>query len=404
MLRSRLLAMFALAAIPAFAASPARAQCGPDGLTGPCCGPTFATLPQIPGLQRDARFLCFDACNTSLNAGYCVNLGPPVQKFVNGQPLCGVYDIRVRLRFCGTQNFVWLGAVTAFYTRNWIETPAVGQTLNVWRFAINGDLIPTNLLPPGPCDRPACLNNFTRVYFSGYIDYALDCATNTWQVAFTLNHECDAVHHQTGFSRPAPPGGLHPTRSFSIVCPGAGFVPYTGVAGLPRSDGTITAEAIRWNNWASPPPQACSFEEPVNGGMLAQNEFCFCVTSGPAQYIATVVDAVSVCASQAVPSPLGMFMQKRVGNWTAPGAFPGVEYTLFDFGWLAYRNGCSGTNTQEWFEGGETVGGYPATGFGGALLDREFEDWGSCNVDTVNLAPRIGAPHFSSYLIYLNLP
>lgn len=405
LVHSRWIGTLALASILAFAAPSARAQqCGPDGLNGPCCGPTFPTLPQFPAMQRDANWLCFDSCQTSLNVPYCAIIGAPLKMQVNGQPQCSAYTIRIRLRTCGTTNFVWLGATNAFYTRNWQESPAPGQLLTIWRFAINGDMLPTNLLPPGPCDRPACLNGQSRIYVSGYIDYALDCQTNTWQVAFVLSHECDAIHHQLGFSRPAPATGYHPTRSFSIVCPGVGFAPYLPGAVSPRSDGPITAEAIRWNNWMAPAPQACTFEEPVNGGFFAQNEFCFCGTAGPPQYISTNVDAVSICGSQAVPSPLGSFMQKRIGNWTAAGSYPGVEYALFDFGWLSYRNGCSATNTQEWFEGGETLGGYPAFDFAGLTLDPEFEDLGSCNFLTTNPATRIGAPHVSNYMIYLNLP
>ena len=174
--------------------------------------------------------------------------------------------------------------------------------------------------------------------------------------------------------------------------------------GNPRSDGQITAEALRWNNWTAPAPQACTFEEPANGGFNAQNELCYCVATGPAQNISTNVDAVSVCGSQAVPSPIGAYMQKRVGGWTAAGSFPGIEYALFDFGWLSYRNACSATNSQEWFEGGETVGGYPAFSFTGTPLDREFEDLGSCNASATNPAIRIGAPHMADYLLYLNLP
>lgn len=404
---SRWFGPLALVSIFALAASPARSQCGPDGLDpGPCCAQTFATLPQIPAFQRDARFLCFDGCQLAQNTGYCVNIGPPLPMQVGGQVLCGAYNIRIRLRFCGTNNFVWLGYVNAFYTRNWQESPVPGQILNVWRFVINGDMLPTPLLPAGACNRPACLvptpGGYTRVYFSGYIDYALDCATNTWQVALALSHECDSIHHQPGTARPAPGAGLHPTRSFAIVAPGATFVP--SVSG-PRSDGPVTAEAIRWNNWTSPPPQACTFEEPVNGGFFAQNEFCFCsAAGGPPQYISTLVDVTSVCGSSAVPSPLGPYMQKRIGGWTAAASFPGLEFVLFDFGWLQYRNGCTATAGPQWFEGGETFGGYPAFGFTGLLLDPEFEDLGSCNNSTTNPAVRIGAPHVSNFLLYLNLP
>ena len=140
----------ALVAFIALAAPPGRSQCAPDGLDGaPCCGATFAAIPQIPALQRDANFICFDGCQVSQNVPYCVNIGPPLQMQSGGQLLCGAYNIRIRLRFCGTSNFVWLGFVNAFYTRNWQESPAPGQILNVWRFVINGDMLPTNFLPAG---------------------------------------------------------------------------------------------------------------------------------------------------------------------------------------------------------------------------------------------------------------
>jgi hypothetical protein len=77
---------------------------------------------------------------------------------------------------------------------------------------------------------------------------------------------------------------------------------------------------------------------------------------------------------------------------------------LFDFGYLSYVNGCTATTSQEWFEGGETVGGYPATAFTGLPLDPEFEDLGSSNNSTTNPAIRIGAPHFANYLLNFNLP
>ena len=91
-----------------------------------------------------ANWLCFDTCQTSLNVPYCANVGAPLPMKVNGQKLCGAYTIRVRLRFCGTNSFVWLGGMNAFYTRNWQEMPSPGQILTVWRFAINGDMLPTN--------------------------------------------------------------------------------------------------------------------------------------------------------------------------------------------------------------------------------------------------------------------
>jgi hypothetical protein len=399
----RFFGSFALVTALALAAPPARSQCGPDGLDGgPCCASTFATVPAIPAMQTDARWLCFNGCQVTQNFLDCVTLGPVLPATGGGAVLCGVYNIRFRVKTCGTTNYLWNGSVKAFYSRTWQESSVVGAVnLQVWRFVVNGDLIPTPLLPTGPCRKPACTSLYTRIYFSGYIDYAFDCLSGGWQVAFALSHECDSIHHRLGTARPAPSSGLHPSRSFSIVGPGSTFVPSS--SGTVRSDGPINAEAVRWNNW-TPAPQACTFEEPTIGSFLALNEFCFCTATGPNQYIATFVNANGACGSSVAPDPVMPLMQKRIGGWTSTTQYPGPEFVLFDFGYLRYVNGCTATSSQEWFEGGETVGGFQAVSFTGLPLDPEFEDLGSCNNSTSNPAIRIGAPHVSNYLLNFNLP
>ena len=87
--------------------------------------------------------------------------------------------------------------------RTWIETPVAGTQLQVWRSLINGDFGPTTSVPNTPCTIPGCSVAYSRYYFTGYIDYALDCATNQWQVAFGLTHECDGIHHTPASVRPA---------------------------------------------------------------------------------------------------------------------------------------------------------------------------------------------------------
>ena len=400
--RPRIFGSLALVAILALAAPPSRAQCGPDGLDGgPCCASTFATIPAIPAMQTDCRWLCFNGCQVSQNILNCVNLGPLVPATGGGALLCGVHDVRFRVKNCGTTLFLWNGSLKAYYSRTWQEFPVVGAPpIQVWRFIVNGDLLPTVSLGNGPCIKPACLSQFTRCYFSGYMDYAFDCSTSVWKVSFAVSHECDSIHHRVGTARPAPSTGFHASRSFSIVGPAAGFVPAN--AG-PRSDGPITADAVRWNNW-TPPPQSCTFEEPANGVFQALNEFCFCTAGGPNQYISTLVNANGACGSAVGPDPLSMLMQKRIGGWTNPNVFPGVEFALFDFGFLRYTNGCNMLNTSEWFEGGETLGGFQAVNFTGLPLDPEFEDLGSCNNSTVNPAIKIGAPHVVNYILNFNLP
>ena len=401
---SRFLGSAVLLAVLALIAPPASAQCGPDGLdSGPCCSNAFVTLPQFPAMQTDVRWLCFNGCNTAQNIMYCANVGVPVGSGAGGQLLCGVYDIRFRLKTCGTTNFLWNGALKAHYSRTWNESSIPGTVnLQVWRFVVNGDLLPTTLLPTGICIRPACLNNFSRLYVSGYIDYAFDCVNGGWQTAFALSHECDSIHHAPGTARPAPASGFHGTRSWSIVGPGSTFVPSTATGG-PRSDGAITGESMRWNRW-NPAPQTCAFDEPANGSFVAGNEFCFCSATGPGQYINTTVVASGTCNSSVSPDPNGPFMQKRIGGWTSATQYPGQEFVLFDFGFLRHVNGCTGVNTTQWFEGAETVGGYFSVALTGLLLDPEFEDLGSCNNAITNPAIKIGAPHISDYQLQFNLP
>jgi hypothetical protein len=389
------LALFAL---------PAPAQCLPDGLgAAPCCGPAGVMLPQFPAMSQGIQFICFDGCQPALNVSYCVNIGPPTTIQSGGATVCGAYHIRFKVKTCGTTTVLWNGLVNAYYSRNWqvSSPPPGGVNLTVWRFVINGDFAPTPSLPNNPLQKPACTSQYARVYFSGYIDYALDCSTNTWQVAWNLNHECDGIHHLTGTARPAPSSGLHPTRSFSFVGPGAGFV--VSSAGSASSNGPITQQAVRWNNWANS-PAICTLDEPATGSFQASSAFCLCAVGGSSQYVATNVSASGACGTAVTPSPIFGFYQKQIGTWTNPSVYPATQFLLFDFGYLAYANGCNGMFTQEWFEGAETLHGYPAIDFNGVALGTQFEDLASASTSMTNQATRIGAPHVSYYMLNFNLP
>jgi hypothetical protein len=390
------------AAALALAALPARAQCGPDGLDGgPCCAPAGVVLPQIPGLTQDMRWLCFDTCQPTVNNLYCVQVGTPIPVKQGGVAVCGAYTIRFKASVCGTPTVLWNGLTRAHYSRTWLESTSAGTVLQVWRFLVNGDFAPTANVPMSPCDRPACLGTYNRIYFTGYIDYAFDCATGNWEFAFGLTHECDGIHHDPSSWRPAPATGLHPTRSFTMVSPGAAFVA-ASTAPI-QSDGPIFQQAMRWNNWALS-PNICTFEEPCQGNFFAQNQFCMCLPAvATPQYISSFVNAMSVCGSSVNPSPLGMFLQKRIGGWTNPGAFPGNEFLLFDIGWLDYTNACTGLFSNEWFEGVETIDGYPAFDFTGGTLGRQFEDVESCNQSPTSMAIKIGAPHVPYYVLNFNM-
>lgn len=390
----------------AFALKADAQQCHiPDNLDfGPCCAPAAVNLPNIPqvGVQQGV-WLCFDNCAPVLQRPFCVTIGKPQPVMQAGVRICGEYNIRFQLKDCGTNLLHWTGGVRATYSRTWDEMSTAGAVPStVWRFIINGDLVPTNNVPNTPCERPASLNVYSRLYVSGHIDYSLDCGTNTWSVAWSLNHECDSVHHSPLSARPAPAGGFDPGKSFSIVGPALGFMPVPNNTLI--SDGPITSGSLRWNNWAAA-PSICTFREPANGNFVANNTYCLCgpVTAG-AQNVDSFVQAQGNCGSSVSPSPTGRFTQKRIGVWTNPNAFPGVEHLLFDFGELRWQNACNGVGSIEWYEGAETIGGFPAIDNTGLLLGRQFEDLGSCNTSATNSSRRIGAPHVVYSILNFNLP
>ena len=404
-MHARLFSPFAAATLVLALASlapAARAQCGPDGLNGgPCCAPAAAALPAFPAVNQTARWICFDGCLSPSAQVYCSHLGAPLPVMSGGALVCGAYSIRVNLKDCASGALIWNGSVNATYSRNWQASSLAGAiNLNVWRFVVNGDLLPAPALQTNPCLRPDCLNNYARLYVTGYVDYAFDCAAGTWQVSWMLDHECDSVHHALGTARPAPATGLHPTRSFTVVAPDAGFV--VSPTGTNQSNGAIAQQALRKNNWAAS-PQICMFEESCQGVFQAQQQFCQCVPAAVSQYITTNVNAVGGCGSTIAPSANGLFEQKRIGRWTNPAVYPGSQFVLFDFGWLATGDGCTGAGTQEWYEGVETIRGYPAFDFAGTPLGSQFEDLGSANLSATSQAPRIGAPHVVYWLLNFNL-
>jgi hypothetical protein len=380
-------------------ASVARAQCGPDGLNGgPCCGPAGVNLPAFPAVTMNAKWIAFDACSSQFTTTYCSHLGIPNPMQGGGALICGAYTIRVQMRDCSSGLFVWNGQVDAFYSRNWQASSIAGAiNLNVWRFVVNGDLLPGPGLVSTQYSRPSCISHYPRLHVTGYVDYVYDCIAGTWQSAWMLTHECDSVHHAAGTARP---GTFHPNISFTVVAPDAGFV--VSPASPAQSNGAISQQALRRNNWATT-PQICTFEEACQGVFQAQNALCQCVPTGLSQYVTTTVSAGGACGSAIAPSANGPFEQKRIGRWTNPAVYPGNQFLLFDFGWLSTQDGCTGAGSQEWYEGVETIRGYLAYDFAGIPLGTQFEDLASANLSATSQAPRIGATHIAYWLLNFNL-
>ena len=410
---TRSLRALAVAAIFVFggsAASTARAQCLlPDGLDViPCCTPTSAALPTFPGITDTSKYIGWRDCAAQINQNLCVAFQPPRPVFQAGAVVCGLYTIKMQVMTC-PGRVLWTSTLRAHYSRQWVERHPGGQLIGVWRLLLNGDLVPSSFLlsqPPGsnPAVVPTCFGPFHQVFFSGYIDYALDCSTNTWSIAWAINHDCDMIHHGPGSARPAPAAGFHPNRSFTFLGPSVGFVvdPVTP----PRANGPVMGESARWNDWASL-PAICRTEEALNGTVQALADFCPCSTAPVnAQYTDSLLNAGGSCGTGIVTPPpaAAHLLHKRIGIWTNPVVYPGPEFLVLNFAEILYTNGCTGVTTQERFEGVTSEDGFFALDYAGNALLKKFTDLGSCNKNPGNMARVVGVPYVTQYVIAANTP
>ncbi|MBI3848142.1 MAG: hypothetical protein HY292_26205 [Planctomycetes bacterium] len=387
-------------------ASRASAQCGPDNLdTLPCCSPLSATLPTFPAITQQGRYVCFNSCATAVNQQVCVTINAPVPAN-SGGPICGVYIIRFTFRLCGSGNIIWQGNMRAQYARNWLEGNSATR-YGVWRFLLNGDLSPTAIVPNVPNAKPPCVANFAnRAYFSGYVDYALDCSTpNTWFAAFALNHDCDKWTHAAGTGRVIG-GGSHAARSYVFMGPSAGF--NVDPANGPWITGSGAGEAMRTNDWPAV-PNICRAEEIIlaPAAYIPQTPMCQCLPGAlsPTQFNETVIQVQGACGSRFDTSnpPIGPFpfAQKAIGYWTIAGTFPSQAHLFIDHGTMLHGDACTSTATTEFMEGVTTLtGGVTLQDYAGNPLGNNLVDLGSSN--GVGGAVQIARPHVVWYLMGMN--
>jgi hypothetical protein len=388
---------------------------GPDGLDGStlnCCQPTSAILPTFPAFQGQSfKYVCFDNCNVQINVNLCAQIGAPQPVLAGGGVVCGVYLIRFTMTTCaGGMPTLWSGNMRAHYSRTWIEssTPGAVPDIQVWRFLLNGDLVPGTGLPTAnPCAFAPCIPaSGGKLHVWGFIDYAGSCTSaGGFRVAWALNHGCDFSEHGPGSARP---GAFHPTKSYTWVGPSAGFVVDPVTTTLSNGNAAPGQDAIRKNQWSTL-PAICLFEEPLQISSIFPNgTFCACGGGGP-QYDRSIFRAIGQCGTTISQTPGAAipFMQKRIGRWVG-GAFPGNEELLLDEGFLTVQEGCvTGSILPQYVQGVETIGGFPAFKAGTAPLiplDRQFEDLATANRGPANSAIVIGAPYISWFIVNINLP
>lgn len=400
------------AAVSLLAFAPAAlAQCpAPDGLDGGACwGAASATLPEFTGAEQDALRITWRNCAVEDATGYRARWGRfrPAQR-PTIPTLCSVYVARLELFETAGGSLAFTGALRVFYSRTWLETTEEGRELQVWRYLLNGDLAPRAGAGTPPVGIPPCEGAFgNKVQFTGYIDVARHCPSGPTLIAWSLNHDCDALSHVGGFPRG---GSFHADRSYTIVGPAAGFVPSNALA---SESGSSSAEAIRPLDLISKVTgtpasgDICLFEEPMDSATVTPlGDFCPCPDSTAAvQYRQSSVDVRSLCGTVLVSAggfPDGL-VSKSIGSWTDSSSFPGAESLLSSVGGYRTIEPCRPRDEFQVFYGVTTRGGYEARTLGGGLLPRTFVDQGNA-LRFPDFTPVMNLKFVTDVIVNANLP
>lgn len=392
-----------LAAFPV----PASAQCFPDGLDGsPCCSLASPKLPKFPVIAHQALGICFQNCGIDATQNYQavwkllnVSAAVPGTTLSACSPLWATLDL-----LDGSGNLQWSGRFRVFYSRTWSEATVSGTAQQVWRFLVNGDLLPTALAGPAPCPVPPCALPFGRVRFSGHVDWARDCGTLAWESAWMLTHACDAIDHQTAFPRG---GSFHASRSYSFVGPSAGFVPNPLVAGEVVGGSAFEASRrLLWPVAGTTGPVLCEAEESALTSLPGLTSLCWCGV-GPGQWRNGGLFVNGSCGTTLSPGSILFpgFLSMGVGSWTNPAVYPGNEAVRWSVTEYVDTDPCTGVTATKFFFGVTTLGGNPATQVNtsspGLPLPPIFVDQASSI--RVGGGPLLNLPYVSDHVLNLNL-
>ncbi len=310
---------------------------GPDGLTGACCSLTNASLPPLPPVEFPGTGICWASCGPCANP-LDIRYDPPVLV------RCGVYDIPVFI-LAPITGSILSGTARLDYTRTWEEINDDGQSLQVYRFLMKADLVAAGTLV---C--PIASATEATHFFYGYLDYAFNCASASWEPATALYHSCDVFGHNAATS--AVPGPHHPSLSVGIVGPDTPANTFSMTVEMPFS-GPAVGGAMRVQTPAT--ASLCNTEEPIAAGGATLGYIgsaCACPLgfAPPNIYSAQPFSGTSTCGSSfnsLFPgSPLLWIhtISQSFGRWTGSGPgtpYPGNEKVWSNEGFYAYTEGCT---------------------------------------------------------------
>jgi len=390
------------------AAGTASAQCfTPDNLEGTCCDDAAADLPAFPDIDLETKYICFRDCDLSFQADL------PVK--VKHNPVgCGLSLLRFDITNPGGAVVIWKGKLIASYSRTWAEQSPTSSApdTQVWRFLVNGDFkidpLIVSTYGSNECIVPPSYAAYGKFLVTGYVDYALDCATGDWSMSFALGHECDRFEHDNLFS--ARPGVFgNDGRTYNWVAPAAGFVVDPLVA---NAGGVVLNEGIRNNDFSMPLAMICETEQPILQGQFdAFASDCPC-QDGPAvaQWSTCRLFAVSDCGTTLSSVPNDVWdglLSKGIGFWTDPAVYPGRETLHLQQGFFDYEDGCGAPLNRYYMKGVHTQNGWLTFRFNGTALspvsDR-FIDLGSAiPLSATPFTPAVGRRYLSDRMIAVNV-
>ncbi|QDU66145.1 hypothetical protein [Engelhardtia mirabilis] len=393
-------------------AAPAQAQCfGPDGLSSSTCwSDVSANLPLLPPIDFQGSGFCTDSCDVVSSECIRIILSPPE---LAG---CGEFFAQFSVLDCLDNPLLSGFPIRLDYTRTWNETSTSGSNYQVWRFAAKVDVSSVAGAPP-TCLAAPCLGPYPTAFYYGYVDYALNCDTNTFESSIVLHHSCDRYIHDPLHSD--KPGVFHPTTTYSIVGPVSTTNPFVPSAS-PRPGGPLFSEAVRVAAQGS--PTCVSEERLTSGGLTPLIAVCTCpLAFGSLRNTISLYTGIGSClGTDGLPSrfdsldtavlgyPWIHMLTTSIGSWTGTASYPGPERAFVEEGVFGYHDSCAvtGTSTGNFLEfhyGGSTAAGWAVT----SLLSQNLIDTASnfsVALPAAIAPPFTGSALPSRHLIYANTP
>ncbi len=364
-LRLKTLGLVTLISIGFARWAPAQLCFGPDGLQGGCCSHVTENLPAFPGFQLEATGICWSQCDPIQTSG---SLSMGALNLIR----CGAYQATVVFTDAAG-NDILSGLARLDYTRTWEEVDTSGNTLQVWRLLTKIELT----LGPSPqsgCPTPPCLLTHSTAFFTGYTDFALDCAAGTFESSSVLFHACDKFIHDSRHS--SRPGVFHPGESFALVAPHTSATPFTPSSSLDQMAPISGLGAGAFRSIPQGTPR-CVAEEPVPSAPLGLiGQACACpldltrngasaqVFSGGGTCPDSTGRTSSFASLNTFTAPLLFpwfhMITHNIGTWSGGpgGQYPGPEEAFVNEGWFRVYDACAEAVAIELSYGSLTQNGY----------------------------------------------